>query len=124
LSMEKAIEHALQEALMLIESSSIKGGFAYSEEIEQRILSLRNKNISELRQKFFESKITKCEKGLLSLHMTLDEIIAITMDADEIWVINFLKSEKLNVIRAVCPIAKNPRWLRACNLGIPDDPFC
>ncbi|MGK5595745.1 MAG: YcaO-like family protein, partial [Parachlamydiaceae bacterium] len=46
LSMEKAIEHALQEALMLIESSSIKGGFAYSEEIEQRILSLRNKNIS------------------------------------------------------------------------------
>ncbi|MBX9703199.1 MAG: YcaO-like family protein [Silvanigrellaceae bacterium] len=124
LSMERAIEHAIQEAMMLIESSSNEKGFSYSEEIEQRILSLRNTNLSKLRKEFFESKITECKKGLLSMYMQLDEIIALTFDASKIWIIDFFKSKELNVIRAICPIAKNPRWLRACKLDIPNDPFC
>lgn len=124
LSMERAIEHAIQEAMMLTESASIEGGVSYSDEIEQRILSLRNNDMSRLRNEFFESKITKREKGLLLLSMQLEEIITLTLNVSEVWIVNFLNSEKLNVIRAICPIAKNPRWLRACNLGVPDDPFC
>jgi hypothetical protein len=124
ISMEEAIEHAIQEAMMLIESSSIEKGFYYSKEIECRILSLRNRNMSKLRKEFFESKITKCEKQLFQLHMQLDKMISFILDLEEIWIVDFFKSEKLNVIRAVCAAAKNPRWLRTCNLIIPEDPFC
>lgn len=125
LCMESAIEHAIEEAMMLVESASIEKGFSYSEEIEQRILSLRSEKLSKLREEFFESKIKKCEKGLLSLSMQLDEIVRLSLsDSSEIWVVNFLKSEKLHVVRALCPIAQNPRWLRRDNLAVPDDPFC
>lgn len=125
LNMEAAITHAVQEAMMLIEGSLIEKGTSYSENIEQRILSLRNKNLSLLREKFFISKTIKPKQRLVPFHMPLNEIAHLSLgNTNDIWIIDLLKSEKLNVVRALCPTAQNPRWSRVKNLPVPYDPFC
>ena len=57
-SLDEALQHSKHEAMMLIEGSLIENGFSYSRDIEKRILSLKNGQISLLRETFVQSKIS------------------------------------------------------------------
>jgi hypothetical protein len=125
-SMSDAIKHAQHEAMMLIESSMIDNGFSYSEEIEQRILSLRNREISRLREDFLQSKISESAKlsDVIVINGCADTAQHIFGWRDNIWVIDLIKCAELNVVRVLCPQAQNPRWHRQENAEVPYDPFC
>jgi len=119
-SISSALQHAQHEAMMLIESSFIENGVSYSAEIEHRILSLRDQAISEIREVFFNSKIS----GYIKMS-ALPSMQSINFEVfEDIWVVDLCKNDELCVVKVLCPQMQNPRWHREKNLGVPYDPFC
>ena len=125
-SMDAAIIHAQHEAMMLIESSLIENGVSYSDEIEQRILSLRNRDHSIAREDYFISKIAGYvrQSNLVSVKNIAEMAANAFGWVNDIWVINLCKCAELSVVKVLCPLAQNPRWHREKNSRVPYDPFC
>ncbi len=126
-SIDAAIAHAQHEAMMLIESSLIENGISYSAEIEQRILSLKNRDLSVAREDYFNSKksgYTSSQSHVVSVTNVAETAEKAFGWVNNIWVIDLCKCAELCVVKVLCPQAQNPRWHRENNKGVPYDPFC
>ncbi len=122
----QSLEHAKNEAFMLLESAFLEDGIAYSEDVEKRLSSLKNIRFSQARERFFRSKTSNKNVRLdVKKKYLTREIICETLGDNPIWIVPLLRNKYINVIRVVCDSAKNPRWLRgSCSAFLPTDPFC
>jgi len=125
-SLLQSIEHATNEAFMLLESTFLEKGIAYSDDVEKRLSSLKDKNSSQARKEFFQTKTSMKNKPLdLTKKYSTKEIIRKSLKDNPIWIVPLFKAISINVVRAMCNFAKNPRWFRGlCSELIPSDPFC
>lgn len=120
---DQAIEHAKNEAFMLLESSLSEKGYAYSKEIDERLFSLKDPIISNLRNTYFNSKVLdKIEKP--KCDEALDIILKKTIGMEALWIFPLHASQNINVVRAISESAQNPRWFRSKKNLTPPDPFC
>lgn len=121
-----SIEHAKNEAFMLLESAFLIQGTTYSKDVGTRLSSLKNISYSQTREKFFQSKIKKNKHfDSISRKYSISEMIDKTLGLNPIWIINLFKNVRINAVRVICEFAKNPRWLRNSRSKlVPLDPFC
>lgn len=121
---EQAMQHAKNEAFMLLESSLSENGQSYSKDMDEKLLTLKDKQFSELREKHFQSKV----KGQMlepNYPFVLKRIIQNNIGYDNLWLIPLHVSSHFSVVRAISGGAKNPRWINSKKINsIPPDPFC
>lgn len=122
----RSLEHAKNEALMLLESAYIEDGIAYSKDIENRLSSLKNKYFFQRREDHFMSKIVNKNSTIDATKKFLtNEIIDKVLGINPLWIVNLFDGARFSVVRAICDAAKNPRWLRHLHSkAFPLDPFC